>query len=75
MPNELTKHLCHSQFQDNELYHHGIIGMHWGIRRYQPYPKDYKGDGKFVGRKKDISDRNALRRRVKDNLKNHRRCK
>lgn len=31
-----------------DLYHHGIIGMHWGIRRYQPYPKGHKG-GKEVG--------------------------
>ena len=32
--------------------HHGIMGMHWGIRRYQPYPGDYNGDGRFVGKKK-----------------------
>ena len=33
-----------------ELMHHGIQGMHWGIRRFQPYPSNYKGDGKFVGK-------------------------
>lgn len=35
------------------LYHHGILGMHWGIRRFQPYRKgeNVKG-GKFVGRDK-----------------------
>lgn len=39
----------------SELYHHGILGMHWGIRRFQPYPKGHKGDGKFVGSIKRVA--------------------
>ena len=46
---------------DDSIAHHGIKGMHWGIRRFQPYGKGYSGDGKFIGRIKkkyrDIRDR------------------
>lgn len=33
----------------NELYHYGVMGMHWGIRRYQPYAKGEKHKGRFIG--------------------------
>ena len=35
----------------NELYHYGVMGMKWGIRNYQPYPSDYKGNGVYKGKK------------------------
>lgn len=42
----MNRHLYFKQQEENELYHHGIKGQKWGIRRFQNEDGSYTEEGR-----------------------------
>lgn len=57
-----------NNYNSKTLMHYGVLGMHWGVRRYQPYPSNYSGDGKFVGDEPSVNKVNRKKESNADKI-------
>lgn len=62
-----SRGMSHSDIYTNELYHHGIKGMHWGIRRFQRKNGTWTTKGKK--HREQIEDDDETKARRKETAK------